>query len=484
MKKIYKMIFVLSVVFISQTDSIFSQSNILQGMRHIPQSTNNNPARQPESNVFIGFPALNMYFDIHNTGFVIDDIYAPYAKDSFIYTLDDLENALKDDNYINTEFNTSLINFGFSLPRHFYLTFSISTKINESFSYPKALTEIKDGNYRGEGNSLSFNFKQDFTAYNEIALGLSKRFYNNLTLGMRVKYLSGLVNTSSDNFDIDWYTDADMYAWNFNTNIDVKTSSPVAWEIIYDEEGLPSDVKAEDFDSEEAIKSLFNNNGAAVDLGAEYNLNNKFILSASVIDLGVINWTTNAQNLKQNGTFVYSGVDVGRYITSFDDLVNLDASLGDSVAEDFKDSLINFIKPELNDIGEYRTSLNPKIFVGANLFVNNWLDVGFLYRGTIYDDKLHSAYTLSGNANFLKSWSISASWSMMDNLYNNVGFGFAYRVGLFQWYFMTDNLSPYFWAANESDFSDYLIRNTKRATFQFGVNLLFNKNKIDKGLLE
>ena len=490
MKNFHKIILIISIVFISQTNNILAQSNILHGMRHLPQSINNNPARQPECKAFIGFPVLsNVYVDVHNTGFVFNDIFDPHPtlKDSFIYTLDDLENAMKKTNYVNAEFNTAIINFGFSLPNNFYLTFSLSTKANESFTYPRALAELKNGNYRG-ADTLSFHFGQNLTVYNEFAFGISKRFYNNLTLGVRLKYLSGIINTRTENFQVDWYTEANtdsMYEWKFNSNFDLKTSAPVGWKVTYGNDGIISGIESDVFDIGKALGTLFNNHGAAVDFGAEYNLYNKLILSASVVDLGVINWVTNPRSLTQKGLFRFSGIDAEKYVGSLNALLNLSTSaLGDSIRQDFTDTLMSFINPTFKPITSYRTSLNPKFYAGANYFVTKWLDVGFLYRGVYYDKKLWSSYTASLNANFLKAWSVSASWSYLDELYNNVGFGFSYRVGLFQWYFMTDNVIPYFWAANESAFSDNLIRSTKRANFMFGFNLLLNRNKIDHGLME
>jgi hypothetical protein len=100
------------------------------------------------------------------------------------------------------------------------------------------------------------------------------------------------------------------------------------------------------------------------------------------------------------------------------------------------------------------------------------------------NSSLYSSYTFSVNTNFGKGWAFSADYSIMYGLYNNIGLGLAYKIGPLQMYILTDNISPFFWAVNESKLTDNLIRNTKGTSIQFGMNFVAFKQKIDYGLIE
>lgn len=175
--------------------------------------------------------------------------------------------------------------------------------------------------------------------------------------------------------------------------------------------------------------------------------------------------------------------DIGKYIGSIEDAESADEDLGQQIADDIVDTLLNVFNPNVERVA-YKTGLNTKIYLGANAALYDWLDFGLLYRGVISNKNLYSSYTLSANTNFFKGWSYTLSYSIMDGLANNIGMGLAYKVGPFQMYMITDNFSVPFWAMNESEFSDKWLKNTKRASFAFGMNILICRNKYDIGLLE
>lgn len=498
MNNIFKRILILliAVTFLTINKSN-AQDNILYNMRHLPQFTNNNPAFQPNACVFVGFPGLNnISLELHSTGFTFNEAFKPhpYELDSFLINTEKLEEVLENENFINYEHTISLINFGFALQNDFYFTFSINNRMSESFKYPNLL-EVTHGNYRADGTPLSFNFGQNFTAYNEIAVGLSKKFFNNVTVGGRLKYLSGLMNTRTDKFQIDWYTETSqdsMYEWTFDTDFDIKTASPVPFSPLpdkIDEKNAgdifsPDSVALEQFQNNiNPVSLLFTKNwGLAVDLGVEYELNKTFNFSLSILDLGFINWKTNPRTLTQSGKFKFSGVDLGKYVQNINDIMASD-SVQEVFIQDFTDSLANFIAPTASEEA-YKTYLQAKLFAGASYNPTKWFNLGLLYRGQLQNGHLYSALTVSANLNFLRAWSFSAGYTaFMDRNYNNIGIGFSYRVGLFQWYLMTDNIIPYAYVATESETTDRWIRNTKSFNIHMGFNILFYC-KPDKSLLD
>ncbi len=493
MKNILKII-ISFIVFVTFSLNTSAQNNTLYWMKHLPQSMSLNPAKQSNCKLFIDVPVLpNFSINAAHSGFTINDAFKihPTALDSFMIDLDGIEKALSDKNSISFETEFSILNLGLALSNDMFVTFGINYKISESFQYPKALIELRRGNYRADGTPLSFDLGQNFMAHREIYVGASKNFFGNLNIGGRLKLLSGYANVKTNQMKIDWYTstlEEDMWDWTFNTDFNIRASSPVPWNFEYDSlnqiSGLNYDSLYIDNLGNNISDLIFPGNvGLGVDLGIEYNLNERFLFSASVVDLGFIKWKKNPTILTQKASFTFSGLDIGEYIGSLDDVEGADSTLGKQIINDMIDTLLTEFNPKVENEA-YTTGLNTKIYAGLNIIATDWLDFGLLYKGAFYNKKLYSSYTVSANTNFFKGWSYTVSYSLMDGLANNIGMGLAYKLGPVQMYFITDNISGAFWTMNGSEMADNWIKNTKRVNFSFGMNFLLCGSNHDIGLLE
>jgi hypothetical protein len=468
-----------------------AQNNTMYWMKNLPQSFNLNPAKQIPCKLFIDVPVLpNFSVYATHSGFTINDVFEPhpYQPDSFIIDLDGIELALQDQNNINFEIELSILNLGFAFGNDLFATFGINYKTKEHFQYPKDLIELRRGNYRESGLPISFDFKQNLTAYREIFLGLSKDMGNGITIGGRLKLLSGYANIETNQMKIDWYTETNpdsMYEWTFVSDFDIKLSEPVDRTILYDSLGNFQTIEFAEYRPQEDIAGLIfpGNPGFAIDLGIEYNLNDRFIFSASLIDFGFIKWKTNPTTLTQQASFRFSGLDVAEYIGSLEEAQQDQSDLGQRIAQDMIDTLKTVFNPNITE-QSYKTFLSPKFYLGADVMITDYFNLGLVYRGSVEDKTLFSAYTLSANASFFKGWSYSLAYSIINGKANNIGMGLAYKVGPWQMYLLTDNMALPFWALNESSFSDNWIRNTKTVHFAFGLNFLICKKNRDIGLLE
>ncbi len=501
MKKIFISLTVMLLIFSSS--SVFGQDLTMYNMTNLRLSKNNNPARQTDCKVFIGLPIFSStYLNLENTGFAYKNFFTeiPNAPEDQRYKIDidKFYNALSPVNHVNLESQIALINIGFRV-KDYQITFDINNKISQRFSYPQSVFNIKDGTYYEDGRTLDFsNFGEDFTAYNEIGIGVSKEVIPGLTVGGKIKYLIGLSNFSTKKFNLNWETstaDTSNYAYTFNTAFDFRMSSPVTITETFDPEtGLPNGMEQSDElenldPSFAGIKPyLFpKNRGWGIDLGAIYEIN-KFEFSASLIDLGYINWKNNAKIIStEESEFVFSGANLSKYVTNYGVAKGLKDSSGaviEAFVDDMLDTLISLSNPNFED-KSYITGLNTKIYVGANYHFTNWFDVGLLYRGSVYKNKLHSAFTTSANINFWKGWSYSLAHTMQYKTYNNIGMGLAYKIGPFQWYAISDNMALPIYALSDTKMANNLIKGTKQYTFHIGFNITFGcYSKIDKGLLD
>ena len=489
MGKTYKLFVTIIIILLFVYTKVNSQHNTLYWMNHLPQQLNENPGKKFDCKFFIDLPVIpNFSFNVNHSGFNISDAIKahPSAADSFMIDLNGIESALRKKNTINFETNLSILNFGFSVGNNMFFSFGINYKVYENFQYPKDLIELKNGNYREDGSPISLDFGQNLMVHREIFIGASKEIYGNINVGARIKYLSGYANINTKNLKIDWYTEThpdSMYEWTFNSDINIRAAAPVEWEVAYDSIGKITGIDYNtDFTDNPAthIKDYIfpGNTGFAIDLGAEYTLFDKFTFSASVIDLGFIKWKSNPAILTQNASFKFSGIDIASMITNTED------SDQGGVTEELMDTLLTVFNPAVENTA-YTTGLNTKIYAGANYMVTDWFDAGILYRGMFSNNKLYSSYTVSANTNFLKGWSYTISFSIMDGFSGNLGMGLAYKIGPFQTYIITDNIAVPFWAMNESTFSDNWLTKTKRFNLSFGMNFVICGNKNgDIGLLE
>ncbi len=487
--KSLKYIFAITVLTGFIYSSAYSQRLTSYWMQHLPQATYMNPAKQTNCKVFIDIPVLpNFDFNLSHSGFTINDavIPRPYMPGSYMIDLNGIERALEDGNNINLETDFSILNFGISLKNDMYVSFGVNYKFSEYFQYPKALIEIRRGNYRENGTPLSFDFKQSLNLHREIYAGVSKNFNNTFYVGGKIKYLSGYFNAKADKMNVDWYTNtaADgMYEWTFNSDFDIKAASVIPWNFTDSADQITGvDIDTTMLNSRtELISALKSpgNSGLGIDIGIEYNIDNRLLLSASLIDLGFIKWKTSPKIMTQQATFVFDGVDIASYLND----TTTNDPMGERILSDIVDTLQNVFNPDIEETA-YTSSLNSKIYLGANLKITDWLDAGFLYRGSFFNKNLISAYTFSANTNFFKAWSYTLSYSIMNYSANNMGMGLSYKIGPFQMYLITDNIAVPLWAVNESNFSDEMLRNTKTVNFSFGLNFLICGNRYDIGLME
>jgi len=496
MKHIYKNIILITLFVIFISNSVFSQTNTLYWMKHLPQSMNANPAKQSNCKFYLDVYVLpNFSFNAVHTGFTFDDAIKPLQNDSFMVNIPGISDALgKNRNGIDFDFEFSLINLGFTLRNNMFFTFGVNYKVTENFQYPRALLDITNGNYRLNKEALSFDFRENFMAHRELYLGLSKKINDKLTIGAKVKFLNGYVNIDAKKMKVNWYTSVNsdsIYNWTFESDIEMKASLPINInydslavgsfefeEIVFEPEINAEDIMGSIGNVRRSVKELIPHNfGLGIDIGVEYKITNNILLSASVLDLGYIRWKTNPITLTQNATYSFNGFDIFKYANGTQ--INTD-----SMISEYVEILENTFAPTIKEEA-YTSGLNTKIFVGGNFIVKEWLDFGLLYRGSFMNSSLYSSYTASGNLNFFRGWSYTLSYSVIDRLANNIGMGLAYKIGPYQMYLITDNIAVPFWAVNGGAMADKWIRNTKRVNFAFGMNFtLCKKRGRDIGLFE
>lgn len=418
-------------------------------MDALPQTGYANPAKTFNGKFFIGLPALSStYLMYSNSSFAWSDVVKK-RNDSLVFRVPDLISNLSPSNYMSLAAQTDILSFGFRIGDRSSLSFNVSEKARFKFFYPKDFIQfINQGNSGFDNNTANFdNMAINMSYYREYGVAFNRSLLDDrLVVGARLKYLYGMTNIDSKKSEIEVYTDPNTYEMRASGSVRINSS------------GFDMDsIEAQDF----LIKK--NNHGFGVDLGATFQINDKIELNASVVDLGFIQWNDDVKNYVNDGsTFEFKGIDIDDFILKN----NVDSSNNSSL-ERVLDSLEEaFNLEEKNEA--YRSNLIAQIYIGGTYQLSEKSKAGALIQNEYFKGKLNPSLTLSYNHKFNKWFHASASYTVINNSYNNVGGGIVLHPGPVQLYIVADNI-----------LGTFQPQNARHMQVRAGINLVFGKGKIN-----
>jgi hypothetical protein len=448
------------------------QNNSLYFLDRVPQSIQLNPAFQPSCNFYFGIPALSaIEINAGNNALGVSDILINdkeagqlvtplYSKKITNETLD----KLRTNNIIYSGFQIDLVSLGFRIGDN-YLSFLISDKANTNLSIPKELAVFA---YNGiqVGDSYTFdNFSVNANYYREYSLGFSKSISDKLTFGVRGKLLFGKMNVSTRNNSIT-LNEPDWKRIDVSANARVNMSIP-NMNIKLDSAGLVEDVDVDGFDkAKDAVDDLLllkKNKGFGFDIGFNFQATEKVAISASLIDIGYINWKANTHNLEGSGDYSFKGIE----IDPGDDSTDVGEALLDTLKQ---------VYDVTSSTDPYTTMLTPKLYVGLTYTPNRFIKLGLLARSE-YVLKTYRQQ-LTGTVVFYPMQFLGAtfSYTIADRVYDNLGIGLVFRTGPMQLYFTSERI-PLFWnKAINGDIPKIPVY-AKDVNFRMGFNLVFGANE-------
>ncbi|MFN8240050.1 MAG: DUF5723 family protein [Bacteroidales bacterium] len=479
---ILKRSFLTSIVACIFFASITAQTNQVAYFMKIPQNHFMNPAIKPANRFYIGLPGISGISLSAGTDFLeVTDIIMTGVKSDTIITFQDpdfdlgqLVAKLKSKNTIMMDAGIQLFGLAFPLGQNATLSFDVTDRINAKIVFPKDLLDVYingiDPFLNQSLNISEMNMKVQY--FREYAAGISGNVTKNLRIGARVKYLSGLgslsFNSNSLNINVgdDYSTTVHADAWvdvSGKANIQrIFTANNIA--------GGSGDPNFKGFAKE--FLSPGKNNGLGFDFGAEYTLGKLFTLSASVTDLGYLTWKDDLKRYKANDMFMLD-------VISLSDVVD-----GNYGMDDFASRLVDTVKAnfvEVNAPGSYRTYLPTTFNAGASLNVFKVLSLGVLSSTKYFAGQAKESLTLSANAYLGRVLSASASYTMANYSYNNLGFGLALKLGFAQFYVLADKI-PVTWDKvyiKEDGTNNYkgypMPTNWNMLNLQAGLNICFGK---------
>lgn len=329
-------------------------------------------------------------------------------------------------NNINLGSQINVLMFGLRMNKT-YASFGLQINNQQQFSIPKDFAAL---GYYGNTNELFGkeirfdNLRVNTTSYAAVHAGLSHQFNNRLTIGIRGKYLIGLFDAQINRSNGYIKTDSgNLNVYKLTAKLDYELQAAGIDRIIYYQNMAPN----------ATVNSFINpiykdavGRGFAFDLGIDYKINKKMSVSASILDIGGINWNQ-AKIYSKNFNFEFEGFTN----PDFDSIAKITGQLVDSLQE--------LARPLETNIS-YRRNLINKYYVGFNYQLTNSTAFDFVGYGEKQADKFNTGFSLNLSQRIWHILELRAGVTKFGEFKPAVGAGIAVHLGPLTIYGNTDQL--------------------------------------------
>jgi hypothetical protein len=437
------------VLFCCQSFFLEAQDMSLYFMNGIAQSTAVNPSFLPDRKVVYCLPGFNL--GASNSIGSYNSMLTQNAEGSTFLNTSRLLQQAKAHNFVKA--HVGLTTFEAIMGKDNW-RFSVSNTLRQNtfFAYPKGLVELAaDGNAAHLGETLEIGPDMNVELFGETAFGFMMNL-GKVNVGGRIKLLSGIANLSTSRTKATITTDEEYYQLQVSSDYQINAGGLLSVDGLVDN----GEVEITFDDKALGMSSMFKNPNLGLDLGANMTLlNDKLMLSASIIDLGQIHWRNNAKNYRSQGSFNFEGVDLNGVLEDE----------GDDFGEALLDSLENTFD-FTETANSYKTMLPTRIYMSARYQAHRLFTAGVLayiepYRGQIYNGLAIDATTHIGK---IVDVGLTGSYVYRSA---NLGAHLALKFGPVQIIAASDNVLA---LMNPQDH--------KYTTARFGMNLAFGKKFI------
>ncbi|MEP1033935.1 DUF5723 family protein [Ekhidna sp.] len=441
---------ITTTILILTSLACFSQTSL--SFQHLGNATfqNNliNPSLIPKGRFFLGLPVLSgVHFNVnnkfnYNEGFTVESTRTLIDVPKII-------GNLQRQNMLTTKVEVNLLHLGYKLKSGALLSFVANERVEADFLYPKEMVEY----VFTKGNSQFLNKDVKIskiglraTHFREFGLGIAAPINDQLTVGLRGKFLVGFANAS-----LPGGTSAVLKTNGEAFQIDAEWKKAIlrtsGFDIYDDTEG--------DLGSHLVMNG---NTGFAIDIGGTYKLNRYYTITGSVVDLGFINWKENIKNYSLADTsFNYSGVNL-------EDLDDIEQTLEDSL----------FSKFETTDTFDPYKSWLPVTAYGSWIYHYSPKTDFYVSAGTrLVQRHIKMMYGAGITQKFGKAFTGSISVTKLPQQFFNVGAAFVVKGGPVQMYMAADQVI------------NFSVPDAKAIDFRFGMSFAFGnrpEKEVESGL--
>ena len=378
-----------------------------------------NPAFAPQRG-YVNFPVLGGIQVGMSGNISLDKIF--YPRDGKLVTLLDSSvsaaealSGLKDKNLLGADTRINVIGFGAYTKNHKnFWSFDLNVRANAEANIPYSLFDfIKNGQ---EGRISDIGVISD--SYLEAAFSYSFPLLDDrLYVGVRGKFLAGIVRAKSNFNRFDVSLNEDRWAVEADGSLDISAAGLEATTEMND-----SGEMVYTFDDIDFKPTSPTGYGFAVDLGATYDILPNLQASLAVNDLGFIGWSKNKNVTGYSAKELsFTGVTVTEDGTE---------------SPDFDIDVLEFHKGAAKSVSRMlRASIN------AGLEYEVWrhkIGIGLLYTARVWEYK--TLHNITGSVNFhpIRWFTVTGSYSVIDNRGGAVGLALNLNPSWINFYLATD----------------------------------------------
>lgn len=293
----------------------FSQNKqLLYGLSDVPQSLLVNPGGIVEYNKHFGIPFLShLHFNGGSSGVTAYDVFQTSNTSDINSRISAAILNMKNTDFFSATQQLELLSFGWRNKNDIYFSGGFYQEFDMITYFPKDLAVLG-----WEGNRDYLDYEFDLADLNTSAdlmtvlhFGANKKISKKLTVGAQFKVYSSMFNFRSTNNQGVFVTregdgSANIYDHQLvDADVQLQTSG-IASLIDNDDVSAPGDVV-----NHALGRAFFGGNlGVGLDLGATYEINRNWTVSASVLDLGAVFHTNDVENYRAHGSYNLSGINL------------------------------------------------------------------------------------------------------------------------------------------------------------------------------
>ncbi len=403
---------------ISALDSYAQLSNTLFFDKNNYRNHYLNPAERYNGQFFLNVPlyAPNAALEYGKPDREFCGLFNTYPRDmKAMFWLQDINIAENQDFALSSAFGTAW-SLGYVTKHDAFLTMDISLR---SEAWAEVPDKFNNAIFKGLNDGLNdlSGFSSESKLWAQASVTYARTFFKNMSIGISAKYLYGLsaVKTKFNGLYINNTADNATLAGDGEIYI----TSP-GLDITRTESGRMVDL---DDKSSTTFKNFTpkGRSGFAFDFGFTYNVQKNLKLSASVLDIGFINWKVkHGYRMSMTDTYNYVSPLTGK-LTSLSDIQQTLTLLDDNTA---------------------KTSLVPKIYAGAEYAL--WKDrigLGAIYKSRIFPHRTANEIIFSANLRMLKKLILAAAYTMPDYAENSVDVSLTAALDVLNIYIAVDNVT-------------------------------------------
>lgn len=358
-----------SLIFLFFSIALTAQSDYsLLFQKYLPQANiNANPGIFSDHKINISLP--NVSGEFMNSGFQFNDAIVETAGGNDL----DFEKALRKmknkGNFARASFSASAFAINFRIKENYQFSFFHNTVMDFQVKYPKTLPALLwRGNGAFVGQEVEIAPNINGLGYSEYGFGFATKANDKMTIGFNAKYVNGFLGVQTHKASTVLHTGEEFYQLTFVNDVELRTA------------GL-TDI----FDSEEensfattdpAYFMTGGSRGFSVDLGMDYQVNDKLNIQVAVQDFGSISWSQHVLQQTSKGTFEYNG-EIVRPFGNENDEFDF-KQVRDSISDLFEFSA----KPKtflsnlpLHAYAAAAYQLDPTLTIGGSLHVEQFADM-------------------------------------------------------------------------------------------------------------